>query len=343
MKLAAAAALVCYGLTSAHAEIIAEMSTFIVTPPPSANASLYSTPAGQHYDGVAGLTIYFTGGGGGLCTGSLLSSWDILTAAHCITDGAGNLIAASGTATLFLPAGGAEVLAMSSFAAHPLWDGDPATGNDVAMIRLAQPASSSLDTYGLYTSFDEIGQAFEVVGYGRSGTGYIGTCSPAASCGGVAYGLAAGTRRRGNNSYDATVQETFDVLGYTAGAAVLVSDFDNGLEGNDAMGYFFGIAGLGLGANEVTTAPGDSGGPSFINGRIAGITSYGLRLSYTGGATSDVTARLDSSFGEFAAYTRVSYYEEWIHSQMVPEPETYSLLLLGGACMAALHRRKAKR
>jgi hypothetical protein len=211
------------------------------------------------------------------------------------------------------------------------------------MIRLAQPASSSLDRYAIYTGFDEIGQTFEVVGYGRSGTGYIGTCSPAASCGGASYGLPAGTRRRGNNTYDATVQGTFDVLGYTAGQTVLVSDFDNGLAANDALGYFFGISGLGLGGNEVTTAPGDSGGPSFIDGRIAGITSYGLRLSYLSGETSDVTARLDSSFGEFAAYTRVSQYQDWIHSQMIPEPGTYCMLLLGGAFLAILHRRKARR
>ena len=329
MRIATAALVLSFAVSPAFGNIIAEVQPFIVTAT-NPNASLYAAPPGGHYDGVAGLIVNYTTGGAALCTGSLVSSWHVLTAAHCLTDNAGNLIATGGSATFFPPGGGSEVLAAAEYITHPGWNGNSARGNDIALIRLAQAASPSLDRYSLYTESDEIGQAFDVVGYGRSGTGDTGTCAAAAACGGSGYGLPSGVRRRGNNTFDATLEGTLDVIpGFTGGRGVMLSDFDSGLVANDAFGYFFGISHLGLGAAEVSVAPGDSGGPSFINGRVAGITTFGVRLSFTNGGTSDVTARLDSSFGEFAAYTRVSYYHDWLQSQMIPEPGTYALFTIG--------------
>ena len=80
---------------------------------------------------------------------------------------------------------------------------------------------------------------------------------------------------------------------------------------------------LGLGNDEVMSAPGDSGGPSFINGQVAGITSYGLRLSRRTGRpprTSDVDNQLNSSYGEFGIDTRVSFFSGWIDANLTAVP-----------------------
>jgi hypothetical protein len=138
-----------------------------------------------------------------------------------------------------------------------------------------------------------------------------------------------------------------------------MADFDNGLAANDAFGAIFGISNLGLGLNEVGTAPGDSGGPSFINGRVAGVTSFGTTLllrnpstnivtvnpdcngNGTGQHISLTTAPIDSTCGEFMGMARVSTNVAWIQSVTVPEPSTY--LLAAAALAAMLARRRPSR
>jgi len=88
-------------------------------------------------------------------------------------------------------------------------------------------------------------------------------------------------------------------------------DFDNGVAENDAFGFFFRNSDLGLGIEEVSAAFGDSGGPTIVDGKITGVTSYILSLT-VGSKTSDVTDKLDSSFGEFSGDTRVSKYTKFV-------------------------------
>jgi len=95
--------------------------------------------------------------------------------------------------------------------------------------------------------------------------------------------------------------------------SVLMYDFDNGLTENDAFGVFFGNSDTGLGNDEVMASFGDSGGPTIVDGKIIGVTSY--ILTFTSG-TSDINGILDSSFGEFAGDTRVSKYAPFIYKVM---------------------------
>jgi hypothetical protein len=58
----------------------------------------------------------------------------------------------------------------------------------------------------------------------------------------------------------------------------LFFDFDSGLPANDLTPLITGTPDLGFGDDEVGIAPGDSGGPAFIEGsdgifRIAGVTA----------------------------------------------------------------------
>jgi hypothetical protein len=66
-----------------------------------------------------------------------------------------------------------------------------------------------------------------------------------------------------------------------------------------------------LGASEGLISPGDSGGPAFISGLLAGVASYTSSLSF-GGVNPDSDSSSNSSFGEVAAWQRVSNVQQWI-------------------------------
>jgi secreted trypsin-like serine protease len=90
---------------------------------------------------------------------------------------------------------------------------------------------------------------------------------------------------------------------------------------------------------EVNTASGDSGGPAFIDGKIAGVTVYGdtLNTRFCGLAgfsnqTDNSCGIENSSWGELSFDTRVSSYAGWIDgvmAQSVPEPATWMSLVIG--------------
>ena len=91
----------------------------------------------------------------------------------------------------------------------------------------------------------------------------------------------------------------------------LIADFDNGLSTNDALGRFIGSISTGLGEYEGLISPGDSGGPAFINGKIAGVASYVAALS-NNSAHPDIDSLANSSYGEIGFWQRVSSYQQWI-------------------------------
>ncbi len=246
------------------------------------------------------------------CTGALLPTGQhVLTAGHCITNDLGSMIATSGTVT-FNAITGPTPISITTFTKHPAWDGNLARGNDVAVLTLATIAPSNVPRYDIdRTPLDDISTIVDKVGYGKSGTGDTGATLP------------SGTKREGMNRYDALADVMLDALDLVPGVdfvpgSVLQYDFDNGFVQNDAFDFFFDIPHLGLENNEVMSAPGDSGGPSFSNNVITGITSYGVRLNFNNGSSSDVNAILDSSFGEFAGDTRVSSYAPFVDS-VVPQ------------------------
>ena len=89
----------------------------------------------------------------------------------------------------------------------------------------------------------------------------------------------------------------------------------NGNATNDALGQLNSQSDLGTGLNEGLIAKGDSGGPAFIQNKIAGIASYTSSLS-RGDIHPDVDTIVNSSFGEIAAWQRVSAYQQWIDQSL---------------------------
>jgi hypothetical protein len=303
---------------------------------------------GGSYSGVADLFLNTTEGGFG-CTGSLLSTGrHILTAAHCVTDSAGSNTLVDGEA--FFPTtptgaytGIGETVTFRSVSVHPGWTGQfLGGGNDLAVITLDATAPAGAQRYELYTGSNEVGQIHTKVGWGQVG---LGNGTP----------IFTGGFRMGNNTYDATGELFEPGFGLAPNPGLLVYDFDDGLFSqtlgyapHDAFGFWFGINHLGQGLAEVSAAPGDSGGPTFIDGKIAGIASYGVTiwddalgaLSILSSDSTDPTLGPDSSFGEFGGDTRVSYYADWITAQTIPEPGSWALMLGGLMAVGSLARRR---
>ncbi|MEX0819803.1 MAG: trypsin-like serine protease, partial [Pirellulaceae bacterium] len=256
---------------------------------------------GSGRDGVARLAIN-RAVGSFLCSGTLLSTGlHVLTAAHCVTDVFGNFDTASASASFETP-DGTDTIPVSEFFVHPDWDGNVLQGNDIAILELAASAPDAAERFEIYRDDDEVGQVTEKVGYGLTGVGATG----------IQLGTS-GIRRGGENRFDA-LADVFDGTFFRPGSVALGTqlafDFDNGLAANDAFGRIFGINGLGLGDNEINTAPGDSGGPALIDGKVAGVTSYGFGFNIA----PDIDPGTNSSFGEMSVDMRVSFYADWIDS-----------------------------
>ena len=179
---------------------------------------------------------------------------------------------------------------------------------------LTQDAPAEAPRYPLYGETNEVGHTAVFVGYGNAGHGSTGENSGFDD---------VPTKRAGLNRIDA-VRDDFP------GVEFLASDFDSGLAANNSLALIGFESDLGFGADEVLSALGDSGGPVFINGAIAAVTSLGGRLP-----AADVNARQDYSWGELSFDTRVSNYRNFILAAtggtavFVPEPSTIALLTFG--------------
>ena len=230
--------------------------------------------------------------GGGMGSGTLLATGThVLTAAHVVTDIFGGALPGAMVSVNFdLPTGQVVIPAFQVFV-HPDYNGDPFLGADVAVIELAAAAPPEVERHDIYRGGDELGRIGHKYGYGSFGTGDVGSVF-----------VPNGIKRGGQNRYDARGSML------SVSDALLAYDFDNGRSENDAFGRLFAIPNLGEGLNEISFAPGDSGGPTFIDGLIATVCTGGVFIP----GDHDFIPGLQSSFGDFGVDTRVSIYANWI-------------------------------
>ena len=255
---------------------------------------------GEGFDGVVRLVV-----GNQYGTGVLLfDGTAVLTAAHLF---AGNTSSAN---VIFETTSGLQTIASSQVLVNPNYD-TTNSHSDLALVWLSKDAPVNAQRYGIYRNNSEIGQTMTMVGYGVPGLGASGALTSFNE---------APIRLKANNQFDAESASLGRFFGDTGvweatSGKQLVADFDNGLTQNDALGSLLNKSGLGLGSLEGLISKGDSGGPAFIGNLVAGIASFTARLS-AAGIVPDIDNTSNSSFGEVAAWQRVSAYQQWIDQSL---------------------------
>jgi len=215
----------------------------------------------------------------------------ILTAAHVVTDDAGQKISGTvnfypNSSNIFLPPISFTAADVSIVNGYVPNNNGTIVPNDVAVINIYGNAPSGIAGYELYRSKDEIGQNFTMVGFGLTGNGTTGSVDS----------NSEGTKRIGINTFEATGAN----IGRPAFFRNLVYDFDNGTPAGNKLQNSYGVPSTtGVTSSNIliesSFASGDSGGPGFIN-------SNGRLL--IAGIVSGVT--LDSKFTGLGEYARVS-------------------------------------
>jgi hypothetical protein len=351
--------------------IIGQTPTSDVLPPSNTIGGgnpIYKPSANK--SGTVALIMEYAGGAAFICSGSVLGDgMSIATAAHCVGSGGPNpdadLVATTayffdGNPDSRTPFGaGVRAIPISKYMINPDYTGEVIDQNDIAILRLQNAAPGSAIRYDLYTPTSLTGTQFNVAGYGTRSTvgGAAGNTAPA--------GARTGFLREGDNIYDyawgnAAFNGFFTDLdangenffGFAEIDKSYVSDFDRSGFAANSQSYRICLAvggttttcapfnNNGLGAREVGIAGGDSGGPGFVDGKLASINSYGLTF---GAAFGDFGGGLNAGWGEFSGYVPVYIHQDFIASAMaVPEPANWAMLIAGfGLTGAAMRRRRA--
>jgi len=190
------------------------------------------------------LLVMETPQGEAICTGTFVNDSQVVTAGHCV-EGQNAVRPQIYYATE--RGGRMQAVAQAvSYKRNPLYSHAEGVGpNDVAVITF--PAHTAPAITALAPAAPRVGDEFTIVGYGNSANFINAT--------GVLDGEGAGVKRAGTNTLSSVDDGMLGFAGLTGKEAAPV-------DGEKAGEY-------------VSSGEGDSGGPLFVNGKLAGVTSGG--------------------------------------------------------------------